>query len=294
MELRQLEQFIAVAEEGQFTRAAIRCTIAQSALSTSIRSLERELGAPLFVRTTRRVELTQAGIALLPEARHTVAAAAAAHAAVQEVQGLLRGSLSVGGVPTFSLLDQPDLLRRFRAEHPGVEIRYQRGASPTLIEEVRDGRLDVAFVSLPGSPPADLRVIEITAAPAMLVCRPDHRLAGHRAVSFDELAKETFVGAPVGSMGYQAIDRVFIAAGTERRVPYEVNDVTTALDFVECGLGVTLMVEAVAASRPSLRAVPLADSTMRWAIGAVTQPAERLGPAARALLDLLPPSGSRA
>jgi len=84
MELRQLEQFVAVAEERQFTRAANRCSIAQSALSTSIRSLENELGAPLFLRTTRRVTLTEAGQALLTEARRTLTAAETARTAVHD------------------------------------------------------------------------------------------------------------------------------------------------------------------------------------------------------------------
>ncbi len=119
MELRQLEHFVAVAEEGHFTRAASRCHISQSALSTSIRSLERELGSPLFVRTTRTVALTDAGRVLLDEARRTLAAAASARESVLAVQGLLRGSLAVGSPPAPGLIDQAALLARFRDRHPG-------------------------------------------------------------------------------------------------------------------------------------------------------------------------------
>ncbi|PLW73181.1 LysR family transcriptional regulator, partial [Streptomyces sp. DJ] len=96
MELRHLEHFVAVSEEQHFTRAAERLHIAQSGLSASVRSLERELGADLFTRTTRQVRLTEAGRALLVEARRTLASAAAAREAVAAVRGLLRGTLAVG------------------------------------------------------------------------------------------------------------------------------------------------------------------------------------------------------
>lgn len=287
MELRQLEQVVAVAEEGQFTRAAARCAIAQSALSTSIRALERELGAPLFLRTTRRVTLTVAGRALLTEARRTLAAAAAARAAVGDVQRLLRGSLAVGGVPTFSLLDQPDLLHRFQTRHPGVDIRYIRGTSMELIEDVRNARLDIAFVSVPNRPLEGVIVRDLATSPVALICRHDHRLADRRQVDLNELAGEVFVGAPPGSVGYEAIDRVFAAAGTGRRVPLEVNDVGAMLDFVEHGLGVTLLVRELAAGRPGLCTVPLSETGMVWRLGVLTPPESQVTPAVRELLTLI-------
>src|SRR5690349_8323190 len=122
MELRQLEHFVAVAEEGHFTRAARRVHIVQSGLSASVRALERELGAQLLTRTTRRVALTEAGRALLEEARRTLAAAAAAREAVAAVQGVLRGRIAVGTLQASVAVDLPAALGRFHAAHPGVEI----------------------------------------------------------------------------------------------------------------------------------------------------------------------------
>src|SRR5262249_59501572 len=110
MELRQLEQFLAVAEEGHFTRAASRCRMSQSALSASIRSLERELDSRLFMRTTRKVELTEAGRVLLEEARRTLAAAASARESVLAGRVLLRVSPRAGGIPTPRLLHHAPLL----------------------------------------------------------------------------------------------------------------------------------------------------------------------------------------
>src|SRR5437762_2370234 len=114
MELRQLEAFVAVAEERNFTRAAARLYVAQSGLSATIRSLERELGAPLFLRTTRHVELTAAGQALLGEARRTLASAHAAADAVAAIEGLRRGTLTLGIMQASSLFGLPRLLARYR------------------------------------------------------------------------------------------------------------------------------------------------------------------------------------
>ena len=287
MELRQLEQFVAVAEEGQFTRAATRCRIAQSALSASIRSLEGELGAPLFLRTTRRVALTEVGRALLPEARRTLDAAENAWTVVRDTKALSRGRLAVGGIPTFALLDQPDLLRRFSAAHPGIDIHYRRDTSGALIADVRDGTLALAFVSLPPQPPAGLRTTVITTAPIVFCCRADHHLAEHRTVTIEELAKESFVGAPPGAVGVETVDRAFAAAGTQRTVTYEVYDLGTTLDFVEQGLGITLMLEALTVGRPDLRTIGIADESLVWTLAAVTPPEEKTTAAAEELIKLI-------
>ncbi len=287
MELRQLEHFVAVAEEGHFTRAASRCHISQSALSTSIRSLERELGSPLFVRTTRTVALTDAGRVLLDEARRTLAAAASARESVQAVQGLLRGSLQVGGIETPGMLDQAALLASFRDLHPAVDIRYMRDTSMALVPEVAASRLDVAFVSLPRQLPEPVLAIPLMIQPILFVCRPDHPLAGRKRVTLRSLAEQDFVGPLPGWTGYESIDRVFAGTGKRRRVNFEVNDVSTILDFVAHGLGVTLAIESLVASRADLRAIPLVGPTMTWTLAAIAH-RHHATPAARAFIALLP------
>jgi DNA-binding transcriptional LysR family regulator len=297
MELRHLEYFVAVAEEGHFTQAANRCHLSQSALSTSIHSLERELCCPLFVRTTRSVELTEAGRVLLGEARRTLAAAASARDSVLAVQGLLCGSLQVGGVPTRGLLDQAALLASFRDRYPAVDIRYVRGTSMTLVPQVAASRLDVAFVSLPRQLPEPLLAIPLITQPLLFVCRPDHPLAGQKRVALTSLVDEPLIGLPPkGSAGYEAIERVFADAGKRPRVPYDLNDASSILDFVAHGLGAGLVLESVAARRPDLRAIPLAGAAASWTLAAIAH--RNHAPAAArafiALLDALeisPPDG---
>jgi DNA-binding transcriptional LysR family regulator/SAM-dependent methyltransferase len=287
VELRHLEHFVAVAEEGHFTRAASRCHISQSALSTSIRALERELGSPLFIRTTRNVELTAAGRVLLGEAARTLAAATSARDSVLAVQGVLRGWLRAGGIPTPGLLDQAALLAAFRDLHPAVDIRYLRDTSMALVPEVEASRLDVAFVSLPQRLPEPVLAIPLVSQRLMFVCRPDHRLAGRKRIALRSLAGEDFVGPPNGSASYEAVDRVFTSAAHERRVPFEVNDTLTILDFVAHGLGVTLAPEYLATSRPDLRAIRLTNPDMTWTLAAIVH-RHHATPAAQAFMTLLP------
>jgi DNA-binding transcriptional LysR family regulator len=285
VELRQLELFVAVAEEQQFTRAARRCHIGQSSLSTSIRALERDLGTVLFIRTTRRVELSGAGLAFLVEARRTLEAASAARSAVQDMGATLRGSLSIGGIATPGIFDQAATLVEFRRRHPAVDIRYVRGASDVLIEDVRLGALNAAFISLTPRLPPGLQVRELVTEPLLVVCRPDHPLANHASIELEELADEDFVGAPPGSVGFDAIQRIFTATNTRSRIPFEMNDAATMLDFVAHGLGITLLQQTLARSRPNLRAIPLADPEATWTLAVITPAPNRVTPAASAFID---------
>src|SRR5580700_8703764 len=123
MELRHLEYFVAVAEERNFTRAAARLHIVQSAVSAAVKSLEQELGAPLLDRTSKRVALTDAGAALLPKARATLDAARDARDTVDEVRGGLRGTLRIGTMTSVSLVDIPALMGRYHARFPGIDLR---------------------------------------------------------------------------------------------------------------------------------------------------------------------------
>src|ERR1700735_3280191 len=125
VELRHLEYFVAVAEELSFTRASRRLHVVQSGVSSALQGLERELGALLFERDRHRVALTNAGQALLPEARATLAAAQAARDAVSEARVGLRGTVTVGTMLSTGPLDLPGLLGRFHASHPDVAVRLR-------------------------------------------------------------------------------------------------------------------------------------------------------------------------
>ncbi|MFH8796156.1 LysR family transcriptional regulator [Streptomyces sp. NPDC017941] len=135
---------LAVAETASFTPAAERCHVVQSDLSHQVARLEKELGARLFERTSRRVRLTAAGEAFLPAARQSLEAAERARAEVAAATGEIRGRLTVGAIPTVTAVDLPAVLRDYRLSHPQVRISLRAGSSERLVEQVRDGRLDAA------------------------------------------------------------------------------------------------------------------------------------------------------
>jgi DNA-binding transcriptional LysR family regulator len=184
MELRQLMTFVAVAEEGSFTRASERLHVVQSAVSASIRKLERELDVTLFDRSTHQVRLTDAGTALMPEARRTLAAAAAAREAVDEVKGGLRGTVALGTMQAQGMhsLNVPALLRDFRVRHPGVKVTIRHaGGSSAMANQVREGRLDLAFVALPGRSWPGVTLTPLTSEPIAPTSRTRRWSTCHRA-----------------------------------------------------------------------------------------------------------------
>jgi DNA-binding transcriptional LysR family regulator len=205
VELRHLEHFLAVAEEQSFTRAAARLHLVQSALSVSVRALERELGGRLFDRTTHRVELTDAGQALVAEARRTLAAADAARDAVAAVHGGIRGTVRIGIMHSLSLIDLAALLTRYHRERPQVQLipHTAPAGSVELAAGVEEGRLDLAFASLPGGFPATISARPLASEEMLLACPPDHPFARRRRIPLAELDGEHFVEFPA-RLGQQA------------------------------------------------------------------------------------------
>jgi DNA-binding transcriptional LysR family regulator len=288
MELRQLEHFVATAEERHFGRAAARIHIVQSGLSSSIRSLERELGTSLFIRSTRRVELSEAGRAFLPEARAVLVAARKAREAVGAVDGLLRGKLSIGIMQVLDPVDLPTLLGRFRIEHPGVEIRLRQAGASVLVDEVRTGELDLAFV---GVPSRELKGVDATilADEAMFVALPrEHRLTARGEVGLRDLRDESFAVLPIDWGVRVAADRAFAAAGISRRIAFEVNDVSTLLDLVAAGLGVMLVPRSIGTNRRSITLVPLRGRAPRWQVSLVMRSGDSTSAAGRAIAEMVP------
>ncbi|GAA2251733.1 transcriptional regulator [Streptomyces ruber] len=289
MELRHLRYFVAVAEEQHFTRAAERLMVSQSGLSASVRALERELRAPLFVRTTRRVTLTEAGRALLDEAERILDRVRAAHEAVAAVQGVLRGTLSVGAEQCLAGVHVAGLLAAFRRQHPDVEVRLRQAGAGTLADEVAAGRLDLAFGVRTRADDEQLRSVSLTSEAMVVLCPPAHRLAAAGAVLTPrDLAGETFVDFHPDWGPRRTTDAAFVSAGVHRTVALEVNDVHTLLDLVDEGLGVAVVPRHFRHKRRTLAALPLKGTGgTEYETVALLPPLQDTSPAARALMRLL-------
>lgn len=290
MELRHLQHFVAVAEDRHFTRAAERLMVSQSGLSSSIRALERELQAPLFVRTTRRVTLTEAGRALFVEAERILAQVRSAHDAVAAVQGVLRGTLSLGTEQCIAGVHCATLLAAFRRRHPDVEIRLRQAGSEALAEEVAAGRLDLAFAVRTRADSEHLRSVPLASEPMTVLCHPDHPLAATAVVTPGELGEEAFVDFHPDWGPRRTTDAAFAAAGVQRTVALEVNDVHSLLELVHEGLGVAVVPRHFG-HKPEARALTALPfkgvSDGSYETVAMLPPEEATSPAARALMALL-------
>ncbi|GAA4035958.1 LysR family transcriptional regulator [Allokutzneria multivorans] len=188
MELRTLRYFVVVAEELHFGRAAQRLRLSQPALSHAVKALERGLGVALLTRDSRRVELTEAGREVLGRARTVLAAAEEVGRAAREHREGLRGRVRVGflcndaGFPAIAAL-----LRRFRAEEPGITVEFQRFDFHEQPEFVLDGRADVGLLCLP-VPPHGLHVVPVADEGRRAVLAADHPLAHKDFLTFEDLA----------------------------------------------------------------------------------------------------------
>ncbi len=255
---------LAVAETASFTRAAERCHVVQSALSHQVARLEKELGARLFERTSRRVRLTTAGEAFLPAARQSLEAAERARAEVAAATGEIRGKLVVGSIPTVAAVDLPAVLRDYRRRYPQVRISLRTGSSERLIEQVRDGGLDAAFLGVPpGFRAQGVHDHQLAHGRHVAVVAPGHPLADRAEVDLSDLADEVFVDFADGSAARAQSDEAFAAAGLRREVAFEVSGVELMARMVRTGLGIALLPGAFADGLHEVRTVPVAGGPVR-------------------------------
>jgi DNA-binding transcriptional LysR family regulator len=287
MEIRQLEQFVAIAEERSFTRAARRLSYVQSALSVSIQSLERELGVRLFDRTTHQVALTDAGEALLPSARQTLASVEQTRDVVASLKGVLRGTLRIGIMQSFTFLDVADLLGRFHRLHPDVEIQLKpsAGGSLALLEDLKRGDVDLAFVSVTGDP-SGVSTTELGVEDLHLVGAAPQLPSRRARVELSQLAEAPFIDFPTGWGVRAAIDHAFAAAGVSRRVTIEVADVNTCLQLIGAGLGVALLPQSLLRDDDRLQMRRLA-SRLTWRVVMAVPSNRPIRAAARAFAELV-------
>lgn len=232
----QLQVFVAVAETGGFTAAAARLGISQPAASRAVAQLERELGAPLLVRTRDGVAVTEAGRRALTHARETLRHARLVGEEVAATRDDVRGPLTVASFPTATAQLLPPLLRRFGELHPHVEVRLLEGTDQEVRSWLDGGAADVAMVVLPArginaQPLAEDELVAVVAT--------GHPLATRATLSLPELAADPFILSS-GGCGPLITDAAR-RARARLAVAYEVRDVATILTMVEAELGVSVV-----------------------------------------------------
>ena len=290
MTLQQLTYFLAAAEHGSFTAAADVLHLARPSVSEQIAHLEAELGVALFVRTGRRLELTDAGRLLRPEAERTLAAAGEAADVVQRARTLTGGTASLGTFSTAHHLLLPALIEDFIRRHPQVAVRVVGENSVQLADAVRAGRLEAGLVALPiddeglevGAAVAEFEVVYASSDPG--------RLAG--AMTIERLAEAVLV-LPEARWGDEDPTRRQLAeraqrAGVAIRPRIEVQHANAALELAARGVADTLIPRALLDTPRyggRLSAAPL-DPPMHEAFAFIRRRNARLSPATRALMTL--------
>ena len=286
MELRQLEYFLAVVDEGTFTGAAAAVHVTQPSLSQGIRTLERELGVALFVRAGRGAVLSSAGEVLVDPARQAVRDAATARAAVAAVRGLTGGRLDLATLPTLAVHPLTVWVGRFASRYPGVEVHVvEPEEAPAIADLVRRGACELGLGELPA--PDDVVATPLGEQAMVAVLPPDLDF-GTAPVPIARLAGYPLVVTPKGTSTRDAVDAALAAAGVTARVAVETTHRQSLVPLVAQGAGLTFLPEGLAAEEAGRRHLTLAapDPPIRRAVGVMYRRGA-LAPAAAAFLEIV-------
>lgn len=283
---RQLRAFLALAELRSFTRAASRCHLSQPAFSALVRSLEDMLGARLFDRDTRNVELTAEGRLLEEPARRLLADFDGLAADIGDRVARRKGRVSVAALPSLAAGWLPGIFSRFRRANPGIELALHDTLSDQCLELVRSGRADFALAATgPGSPEWDAQVL--CRDRFFLVCRRDHPLARKAALRVRDLAAYPFVHFSRASSVRQHLEAALHPQ--KMATVLEVEHLTTVMGMVEEGVGITVVpaLTLFEFERDSLMQRPLNVPSLQRTIYVVRRANRSLSLAAQALYDLM-------
>jgi DNA-binding transcriptional LysR family regulator len=292
MDLRRLSLFLAVAEHGNFTRAAEAAYMSQPAVSLAVKELERELGAELFYRLGRQVTLTAAGEALVEPARQALRDVQVGAAAVAAVAGLSAGRLDLCCLPSLAAHPVAELIGRFRRSHPAVAVDMAAADDPAdLVGLLRSGRCEVGVTEATMTP-ADLQHYDLMKQ-ALLVVMPPGAASYTRPISLRRLRSMPIVTTPVGTSTRRLVDESFAAAGVVPEVVVVTAQRDALLPLVIAGAGATLVPEPIAhqaAGQGAVIARPSPAVTRTVVLAHRTGP---LAPAAAAFVELSVPGAEK-
>ncbi|MDO8382774.1 MAG: LysR family transcriptional regulator [Microbacterium sp.] len=288
MDPRMLAAFIAVAEEGNFTRAAERLHLVQSSVSASVKALERTTGLRLLYRGTRAVTLTAEGRSFLPFARAAMEAMEAAQDSAAAIAGGIGGHVAVGVLATPDIVSIASSIATLHQRHPDLRISVKSalGGSLALQDDVLANVLDVCFVVLPFPQSPELTVEPLLTGKFVLACGTSHPWAGRSsAVTPDELSGADLVEFPRGFTLRDSTDRELAARGVTRRTSVEVPHLDLISSYVAAGVGVGFVTEWVARDHPGLVALHTPWIDMHWTVAAAWANTRRLSLATETFLE---------
>jgi DNA-binding transcriptional LysR family regulator len=245
MEIHQLRYFVAVAEEGSFSRAAARVRVAQPSLSQQIRKLEAEVGQPLFDRLPRSVVLTEAGRCLIEYARQILASIGDARRCVDELKGKIAGNVAVGAIPTIAPYVLPELVVTFQQHYPDVTLHIVEDVTAGIVRRIEAGELDVALASTCQKSPS-LRIEPIGVEPLLALVPEAHSLAKQSVITFDDLKSQRFLLLHEMHCLSQQVHHQLESRRLHPEIALAGSQLSTIANMVAAGIGVSIVPQMMA------------------------------------------------
>ena len=240
MEYHQLRYFVAVADAGNFSRAAAACNVAQPSLSQQIIKLEKELGTPLFDRLGRRIALTDAARALLPRARTALAALEDAKNALSDDPALSDGKLRIGAIPTIAPYLLPPAIHAFKTKLPNVQLEFLEDVTDNLIEQLITAELDLAIMSGPIDEP-QLRIETLADEPLDLAAPAGHPLAKRTKLAIENLNDQPVIVLHEMHCLQGQVDAICRSRHVQPRITCRTAQLHTVLELVARNVGLSLI-----------------------------------------------------
>ena len=286
MEVHQLRYFCAVAESGNFTRAAEATRISQPSLSQQIRKLEDELGAKLFDRLPRSARLTQFGKAFLPKAQAILRQIGEARVEIREMASVESGEVVLGAIPTIAPYLLPAMLSSFARQHSSVSVSVVEEITPTLLERLHEGTIDLALLALPVA--GDELICDELMQESLFAVLPEkHPFATRRSLTLDDLRDEPFLLLKEGHCFRENALQACRQSRMNPKVVFESGQFATILAMVSAGMGVSVVPQMAASNTVGCRFVKISDKRIQRRIGVVRLKYRYPTRAQRALLEHL-------
>jgi DNA-binding transcriptional LysR family regulator len=245
MEIHQLRYFVAVADEGSFSRAAAKVRVAQPSLSQQIRKLEAEVGQPLFDRLPRSVVLTEAGRCLIDYARQILTSIGDARRCVDELKGEVAGELAVGAIPTIAPYVLPELIGKFQKRHPEVTLEIVEDVTDGITKRVEAGELDIALASTCHQSPT-LRRESLGNEPLLALVPKRHPLAKKTLVTLDDLKSQRFLLLHEMHCLSQQVNHLLEARRLRPGIALAGSQLGTIANMVATAIGVSIVPQMMA------------------------------------------------
>jgi DNA-binding transcriptional LysR family regulator len=288
MELRHLRSLVAVARHASFTKAGEDLHLAQSAISQHVRRLEEELGVEVFRRSSRAVDLTAEGRLVLAYAKRVLQEVEGLHVELEEMTGLLRGELRIGGMYPTGLYDLAAVLADFRAEHAGVSIHMLEGTQDELLALLLTDELDCVFTAVDPDAIGNEFAATLLWEDELVVAMPvEHPLAERVHVTVEELAREDLIAYRENSAIRRRLERKMAERDLEPRNAFVTTEMGAVRTLASKGLGVAVMPRSVADDDgPAIAWRPLGPEALTWPVALIWRATRRQPPAAKVFLAL--------